>query len=107
MSGQVGQQAVGRPVEQVLVQQQLHPDGDAKDTLGDELGWPRGGDDARVARASAAGLVTPAADDAPMSANIDLDNCAVLGAREGLKRQAAARANFVNVAEVVGLILAG
>src|SRR5258707_1318792 len=102
MSGQVSQQAVRRPVEQILVQQQLNPDGDAEDALGYQFGWCWCGDNAWVVRAVATGLVTPAVDDTPVGANIDLDNRTVLGASEGFKGQAAARAGFGVVSEIVG-----
>ena len=80
---QVRQQAVGRAVEQELVQQHGDPDRDAQDALGDHLGRRRCGDDAGVSATGAGGAVAAAAVDPAMGADLDLQDRGVVGAGEG------------------------
>jgi len=66
-----------------------------------------GGDDALVARAGTTGPITLPVDDTPVGADVDFHNRAVLSASKRLEGQAAARAAFVAVGQIVDLLLGG
>ena len=89
---EVGQQPVGRPVEQVLVQEHGDPNRDAQDALGNHAGGRRGGDEAGMGAAGTGGAVAVAADQAAMGLDLNLQDGGVLRATDGSERAAAAPA---------------
>ena len=90
LGAQVLQQPVGRAVEQKLVQQDGHPDGDAQDALRDHFGGRRCGDDAGMSATGATGAIAPSAVDPPMGTDFDLQDGGVVGAGERDERLSAA-----------------
>src|SRR5579862_8201516 len=75
----LGQQAVGRTVGGVLVQQHLHPNGDSQDAVGDQPGRRRCHDPVGVAATATGGAVAASADDAAVGADLDLDQGGGMG----------------------------
>ena len=90
--GPVGQEPIGRPVEQILVQEHGHPDRDPQDALGDQPGRRRGGDDAGMGGTRAGRPIAATADDPAMGPDIDLQDDRILGAREVVEGLATPRA---------------
>ena len=88
----LGKQPLRGPVAGELVEQDLHPHGDAQQSLGDQLGSRRSGDGSRAVRAGACPLVTSPPDPAAIRADLDLDLFGILGVA-GRQRRAAPRAN--------------
>ena len=88
----VGQEPIGRPVEEILVQEHGHPDRDPQDALGDQAGWRRGGDDAGMGGTGTSGPIAAAANDAAMGPDVDLQDDGILGAGEVVEGLTAPRA---------------
>src|SRR5262249_17940537 len=103
----VFEQAVRGAVEQVLVQQQLHPDGHAQAALGDQLVRTGRGDDAFVGITAANGPVAAAAVDAAVGSDLDRQDLPVLSAGELPKGQTAARALPLVIGQVEVLLDTG
>src|SRR5271157_21798 len=76
------QQPIGRPVEEIFVQEDRHPKRDSQHALGDQPGWCRGRDYAGMSGTRAGGSITAAANDSAMGPDIDLQDGGILGARE-------------------------
>ena len=88
----LGKQPLRGPVAGELVEQDLHPHGDAQQSLGDQLGGGWSGEGSRTVRAGACPLV-PSPPDAPtIRSDLDLDRFGILGVA-GRERRAALRAN--------------
>jgi hypothetical protein len=101
--GPVGQESIGRPIEQILVQEQGHPDRHPEDGLGDDPGRRRCGDDTGMGGTGTGGPIAAAADDSAMGADVDLQEDRILGAREVVEGLAAPRATALIGAESVVL----
>src|SRR5512135_715249 len=89
LRAQVLQQAVGRAVEQGLIEQHGDPDRGAQDTLGDYFGGRWCGDDARMSATGAGGTLASPPVEPAMGADLDLQHGGVVGAGEGSGRQSA------------------
>jgi hypothetical protein len=79
--GPVGQEPIGQPIEQRLVQEQGHPDWHSQEALGDDPGRRRCGDEAGKGGTGAGGAIAATADDTAMGADVDLQEDRILGAR--------------------------
>ena len=97
------EQTISGSVKQVLVEQNLGPDGDAQGTPGKDLVSRGCGDDARVPTTGTGGTVAFAADDSPVCPDFDLQDFAILGACEGFKGIATGGAVLCVVGQVANL----
>jgi len=80
--GQVGQQAVGGAVEEVLVDQHGDPNGDAEVALGDHARGRRSDHNGLVVRARAGRPVASTADDAAVRLHVEFEDFGVFGTGE-------------------------
>ena len=97
----VGQQPVGGPVEQILVQQQGDPDRHAQVALEEDARGRRGADEAGMHAAVTGRAITAAADDAAIGRDRDLQNGGILGTADGGEGPAAAVAVAVRAQDFV------
>jgi hypothetical protein len=101
VGGQIGDQPLAGAKEQELVQQHLHPDGDAIASFGNQFWGRRGREDAGPAGAVTGGAVAFPANHAAMGADLDFQGFGVLGAGEGFVGQAALGAVLLVGGQVV------
>jgi hypothetical protein len=103
MRGPVGQASIGRAIEQILIQEQVHPDRNSQDALGVQPGRRRGDDDAGMGGTRAGRPIATTADDPAMGPDIDLEDDRILGAREVVEGLATARTAALLRGELVVL----